>query len=313
MLRILSRRLATAVPLVILVSALTFVFVSAEPDNLVRKLLPTAGTTQQISQLRRQLGLDRPVYVQYWDWLSHAVRGDLGTGWVTHEPVLQTIVSGLPVTLSLVVGSVIAFLGVGVGLGVLSAVRGGFLGRAVDSVTLVAYALPGFWLGALLITVFAVKLHVLPAIGYVSFSQSPAEWARSLVLPIAALTLSSVALVAKQTREAMIDALSSEHVRMAWANGLPRRDIYFRLALKTAGGVIVTIGGLVAIALLLGTVFVEQVFAIPGLGSALVSATVNGDIPVVLGITVVFTLIIIVINLIVDLTYTALDPRVRTS
>jgi peptide/nickel transport system permease protein len=312
-LRVVIRRLLLALPLVFVVSALSFVLVSAQPGDASQSILGINASPAQYAALRHNLGLDLPLYQQYWRWLHHALEGDLGTSLFTNEAVTNMVSTRLPVTLSLVALSLLVIVVVGVTLGVTGAVRGGAAGRFVDGVSLVGFALPSFWVGAVLIGLFAVALHWLPAIGYVSLASSPSGWARSLVLPVAALAIHGVAVLAKQTREAMMDVLASEHVRMAWANGAPPRLIFFRLALKNASMRIVTVAGLQVVYLLGGTIFVEQVFALPGLGSALVAGATQGDLPVLQGITLLFTLIIVLINLLVDLTYTLLDPRVRTA
>jgi peptide/nickel transport system permease protein len=314
---VVGRRLALAIPLLLVVSALSFILVSATPGDPARTFATSSLTSGSVDQsayqaFRKKLGLDQPIYERYWVWLRQAAEGNLGRSW-TGESVTTVIRARFPVTLSLVLLSLFVITIVGVSLGVFGAVRGGVSGRFVDSVSLVGFALPGFWVGAMLISIFAVNLHWFPAVGYVPLTSSPTDWVRSLILPVAALALYSVAILAKQTREAMLDALSSEHVRMAWANGIPARRIYFQLSIKNAAPRIVTIVGLQAVGLLAGTLFIEQVFALPGLGSTIVSAASQGDLPIVQGITVFFTLIIVVINLAVDLSYSWLDPRVRTS
>lgn len=310
--RVVVRRLYLAVPLLFVVSALSFLLTSLAPTNVVDVLLPN-GTPAQWAALSHRLGLDQPIYEQYWHWLVHALGGNLGTSYTTGQGVKALIVQRFPVTLSLVVPTVVVMFVVGVGAGVVSAVRGGALGRLIDSLTLVGFSLPAFWLGAVLVSVFAVRIHLFPAIGYVSLAQSPGDWARSMVLPVCALSLLPIAVMARQTREAMMDVLASEHVRMAWANGIPPRVIFLKLALKNASMRAVTVGGLQVIGLLTGTVFVEQVFSLPGLGSGLDTAASTGDLPTTQGIVVFFTLLIVAINLGVDLLYTVLDPRVRTS
>jgi peptide/nickel transport system permease protein len=312
-LRVVARRLLLAVPLVFVVSALSFVLISAQPGDASQTILGVDATPAQYAALRHKLGLDLPVYQQYWQWLRHAVGGDLGRSLFTNDPVTKAVENRFPVTLSLIAASLLLIFVVGVTLGVVGAVRGGAIGRFVDGVSLLGFALPAFWVGAVLVSLFAVALHWFPAIGYVSLVSSPGNWARSLVLPVVALAIHGVAVLAKQTREAMMDVLASEHVRMAWANGIPPGLIFFRLALKNASMRFVTVAGLQVVYLLGGTIFVEQVFAMPGLGSALVAAAGQGDLPVLQGITLLFTLIIVLINLVVDLTYTLLDPRVRTS
>jgi peptide/nickel transport system permease protein len=310
--RVVARRLLLAVPLLFVVSALSFVLVSLTPGNAAQQILGPEASPATYQNLRHELGLDLPLYEQYWRWVKHAASGNLGSSVITGEHVTKTIGDRFPVTLSLVFGSLLLIALVGVGLGVLSAVRGGVLGRVVDGLSLVGFALPAFWVGAVLIALFAVRLHWFPAVGYVPFGESPSLWLRSLVLPVVALALHGVAVLAKQTREAMLDVLASEHIRMASANGIPPRFI-FLLGLKNAAMRVVTIVGLQTVGLLGGTLFVEQVFALPGLGYVLVNATLQHDLPMVQGITVFFTVIIVLVNLLVDLTYTWLDPRVRTS
>src|SRR5581483_1180340 len=182
-----------------------------------------------------------------------------------------------------------------------------------DALALAGYSVPAFWIGAELIVLFAVKLTWFPATGYVPVSHSPVDWLRSLVLPVAALSLYGIAAVARQTREAMLDVLASEHIRMARANGLPARSILFRHALRNASVPVVTVLGVVAVGLLGGTIFVENVFALPGLGVLVVNASLQGDLPVVQGVAVFFTLVVIVVNLAIDLAYTWLNPRVRVA
>jgi peptide/nickel transport system permease protein len=309
--RIVARRIALAVPLLFVVSALSFVLLSLAPGDAANQILGPHATPQQYAALRHQLGLNLPVYEQYWRWLRNALTGNLGTSLTTGQTVIQAIWQHLPVTLSLFVGSLLVTIVVGVGLGVLSAIRGGVLGRFADVLSLIGFALPAFWVGAELIALFAVKLTWFPASGYISPAQSVLAWLRSLVLPVLALSLYGIAVTARQAREAMLGALASEHVRMAWANGLPARSIFFRHALRNASIPVVTVLGLVAVALVGGTVFVENVFSLPGLGSLVVNAAGQGDLPTVQGVAVFFTLVVVLVNLVIDLFYIWLNPRVR--
>jgi peptide/nickel transport system permease protein len=310
-LRVVARRCVLAVPLLFVVSALTFILVSLTPGNAAEEILGTSATPDQYAALDSALGLNLPLYDQYWTWLRHALTGDLGQSVFTGQPVAQAIGQRLPVTLSLLVGALLVSLVIGVGLGVLSALRCVVTGRAVDVLALIGFSLPAFWVGAELIVVFAVWRDWFPATGYVSFSDSPAEWLRSLVLPVVALSLYGIAATAKQTREAMLDVLGSEYIRMARANGISGRAIVVRHALRNASVRVVTVLGLQAVGLLGGTVLVENVFALPGLGSLMVNAATQHDLPVVAGMVVYFTLIVVVINLLVDLAYVWLNPRVR--
>lgn len=296
--------------LILVVSAISFVLMSLTPGDAARELLGPQGTQQQYVALRRSLGLNLPLYEQYWRWLRRATTGDLGTS-IGGLRVAAQIGSRLPVTLSLVIGSLLVSLVIGTGLGMVGAVRRGAVDRVFDAMSLIGFAVPSFWAGAVLIVVFAVDLKLLPATGYTPISQSVSGWIESLVLPVLALSLVMIAAIAKQTRDAMLDVLESEHIKAAWASGLSPATIYLRHGLKSAGMRIATITGVLAVGLLGGTVVVEVVFALPGLGSLLVTATATHDLPVVQGVVVVLTALIVAINLLVDLTYAALNPRVR--
>ncbi len=311
--RVVTRRLVLAVPLLFIVSALSFLLLSLTPGDAAQQILGIRATPSSLAALRQQLGLNLSLPAQYWRWLTHATHGDLGTSVYTGQPVSKSITERLPVSLSLIVSSLVVMSIVGVSLGVFSAFRGGVAGRSMDALALLGFALPSFWVGAIMIEFFAVRFHVFPAVGYVPLATSAGEWLRSLALPVFALAIGGVATIAKQTREAMLDVLASEHIRMAWANGIPARRIYFRYALRNVGTRVLTIMGLLIVALLGGTVFVETVFALPGMGSLAATAANQQDVPVVQGVVVIFTLIIVIVNLITDIAYTWLDPRVRTS
>jgi peptide/nickel transport system permease protein len=305
------RRLLLALPLLFVVSALSFVLVSLTPGDAARAILGPTAPPEAYPKLRHELGLDLPLYAQYWRWLKKAAHGDLGVSLFTSESVTHAIDARLPVTLSLITGALLVSVVVGVGLGVFSAARGGAAGRFVDAFALGGFALPSFWVGAVLIALFAVDVRWFPATGYVTLAQSPKRWFLSLVLPVIALALQGVAAIAKQTREAMLDALGSEYIRMARASGVSPASILFRHALKNAAMRVVTLLGLQAVGLLSGTVLVESVFALPGLGGLAVNSSIQHDLPTVQGIVVYFTVIVVVINLVIDLAYSSLNPRVR--
>jgi peptide/nickel transport system permease protein len=311
--RVVVRRLLLAIPLLFAVSILSFLLLSLAPGNAALEILGNAATPARVRAVERQLGLNLPLWTQYWHWLLHALQGDLGTSIFSGEPVTQAIVQRLPVTLSLIIGGLIVMPGIGITLGVYSAVHGGAVGRFVDGFALVGFALPSFWLGAILIEFFAVKLHLFPAVGYVPIATSPSQWLRSITLPVIALSVGGIAGFSKYAREAMLEVLASEHIRMARADGIPKRWIYFRYALKNTGLRMLTLIGLLLIGLLGGTAFIETIFALPGLGAYAVQGAQRQDVPVVEGVTVFFTLLIILINLVTDLAYTWLDPRVRSS
>jgi peptide/nickel transport system permease protein len=311
-LQLIARRLALSVPLLFVASALSFVLVSLTPGDAASSILGANATPERLEQLREQLGLDRSLPEQYAGWLSGAVRGDMGTSLTSGEAVVDSLTARLPVTAALICGALVVAGALGIALGLVSARRGGRLGRAVDLASLVGLALPTFWFGLVLVSAFAVATPLFPATGYVALAEGPVQWARSLVLPVVTLSVGAVAFVAKQTRDSMLDVGDREFVRALRARGVPERAV-LRHALRNACIPVVTVLGLMVIGLLSGTVLAESVFALPGLGSLVVQATAQNDVPLVQGIVVSFTAIVIVVNLLVDVSYGVLNPKVRTS
>lgn len=313
MIRLLARWLVTSVLLLFVVSALTFVLTAIAPGDAARTILGMNGTQEQYEALRLQLGLDDPLPVRYWEWLSGALRGDLGVSIYSQQSVSEIIGSRLGTTFSLVFGGLLFSAVIGIALGVASARGRGPLSRATDVISLVGASIPNFWLGFILVSIFAVALPWLPATGYVDLATSPVEWARSLVLPVITLGVGGVAVIAKQTRDAMSKQLSLEYVNAMRAQGLSERSIVFRHVLKNAAIPITTVLGLMFTGLFSGTVLVENVFALPGLGGLVVQATTAHDIPIVQGVALVFAFFVVVTNLAVDLIYGLLNPRARIS
>jgi len=312
MVRLLLRRLALSVVLIVLVPSITFFLEAITPGNVASLLLGTNATQQEVQQLSARLGLSLPLYDQYWHWLTQLFTGNLGTSYLNGQQVSAMIGQRLPVTLSILVGSLILASVLGVGLGVLSATRGRAIARIVDVGSVIGIAAPSFWIAIALVLIFAVKLRLLPAIGYVAINASPEQWLRSLILPWIALGLGLMTFIAKQTRDQMLSVLNRDFIRTLRANGVSERSVIFRHALRNAGIPVVTMIGLSFVGALSGAVFVEQVFVLPGLGSALVLAATTHDLPVLEGVSVVFTIMVVVVSLVTDLLYAALDPRIRS-
>ncbi|WP_242882358.1 ABC transporter permease [Actinomadura litoris] len=311
--RILMRRLLLSVPLLFVASAVVFVLQSLIPGDAARQLAGLQATRGDVLRLQRQLHLDEPVWEQYWHWLGGVLHGSLGTSLTNREPVTAALGARLPVTLSLVLGATLLATVLGVVLGVLAGRAGSFAGRVIDLLSVGGLAIPGFWLGLLLISLVSVRLGLLPATGYVRFTDSPNGWAESLLLPVTALALSGVTAVAKQTREAMLDVLRRPYIDNLRANGVPERRVVFRHALRGAAIPICTMSSILMVGALGGSVVIEQVFGLPGLGSLAVSATGSKDIPVIQGVAVYFTLLVVAANLLTDIAYLLIDPRVRAS
>lgn len=311
MLRLIIHRLLWSIPLIFVVTFLTFFLNALAPGDLAQTMLQGEGTPEQVAELRAKLGLDQPLPVQYGAWVGQALQGNLGVSAFTGENVTDLLNSRIGVTLSIMAGVFIVCLIAGVSLGVLSALRGGFVGRFIDVLSLGGMIFPSFWVSLVFISVFAVSLGWFPATGYTPFADSPSMWLAGLVLPVLAVALHSITSIAKQTRDSMSDVMARDFIRGLRASGLPSGSIIFKHALRNASLPLVTVMGLVMVGAISGTVFVERVFVLPGMGSLAVQATQQFDIQLLQGVTLYFTLLTIIINLVVDLSYGWLNPKVR--
>lgn len=310
---VLLRRILLAIPLIIVVSMVMFVLASLVPGDQARTILGENASPQQVEALREQLGLNLPLYQQYANWALSAARGDFGASIFSGQSVVSVVATRLPVTLSLMVLSTALIAVVGGALGLFSALRGGWFGRFLDAASLVGLAVPSFAIAILLLSLFAVALPVFPATGYVSLEESVVGWLWALVLPTIALSLGGTTLVAKQMRDSVKGVLERDYIRAMRANGIRPGSILFRHVLKNASIPAVTILGMGIIAALTGSVFVENVFVLPGLGTLATQATLNHDLPVLLGLGVFFTVMVVIVNLVVDLLYGVLNPKVRVA
>lgn len=314
MIRAVVRWLASSVVLLFAVTVLTFVLAALAPGDAAKAILAgqsTGYTEEQYQQMRHQLGIDQPLPVQYWNWLNGLLHGSLGADPFSGESIAQALAGRLGPSLSIIVGTVVVSAVVGVGLGVLGAVRGGRGGRFARVLSLLGLAAPNFWLALVLVELFAVRIALFPATGYTPFADGPAAWLRSLVLPVAALAIGGAAFVARQTHDAMTDVLSRPFVTALRAHGLPRRSIILKHALRNAAIPVVTLLGLLFVSLLGGSVLIENVFTVPGLGQQAVVASGTHNLPMIEGVAFCFTVIVVVVNLVVDVSYRLLDPRVR--
>ncbi|MDW3215271.1 MAG: ABC transporter permease [Ilumatobacteraceae bacterium] len=310
--RAVVRRLLALIPLLLVVSFIVFSLLLLTPGDPAITLAGDNPTPEQIAEIRSQLGLDDPIIVQYGRWVSDAVRGDLGTSLYSSASVTDAIWSRLPVTLSLTGAAIIFSVMVAVPLGLLAARRpGGVIDHASTGVATIGIALPSFWIGMVLIIVFALRLGWFPPVGYVSFGDDPLEWARHMVLPAIALGTAGAAETTRQLRGAMLDVLDSDYVRTARSKGMRGGTVLYKHALKNAGSPVLTVLGLQVTFLLGGSVIIEQMFAIPGLGSLAITAVLARDIPMIQGVVLVAVVVSVGINLLVDLAYAWLNPKVR--
>lgn len=312
MLSLVMRRLLLAIPILFLTSTITFVLGALVPGDAARAIAGIGATPEAYQRVFEQLNLDRPLWEQYAIYMGGVVRGDLGSSLFSAEPVTQTLAARVPVTLAVIVGATLLSTFVGVVLGTLSARIGGAVARVIDFFSLIGSALPNFWLALVLVEAFAIAIPLLPATGFVPFGDSPTAWAASLVLPVVALSIGGVAHIAKITRDAVGTSLDQDYIRTLRAAGIGERALLWRHALKNSGVPIVTVVGLGFVSALIGSLFVENVFALPGLGSLINQATIQGDIPVIQGVALAYAAVVIVINLLVDLSYGFLNPKLVT-
>ncbi|MFI1391232.1 ABC transporter permease [Streptomyces griseoaurantiacus] len=313
MLRLIGNRIATSIPLLLIVTLIVFVLQAFVPGDAARTILGENANPQTVAALRDQLGLNEPLVSRYGDWLAGALHGDLGTSIISGVDVMSSLDTRLGVTLSLLVPSMLLSAVAGIALGFASAVRGGFLGRVIDVVSLLGFALPSFWIALLLVAALAERANLLPATGYTPFAESPGDWLRSIVLPVIVLSLHGITAVAKQTRDSVAEVLEADYVRFLRANGVGTTSLLLRHVLRNAAIPVVTSLGLVSIGMLSGAVFIENVFVLPGLGTLATQATLDHDVPVILGVGVVLTLAVIVVNLLIDIAYGLLNPKVRAA
>jgi len=309
------RRLAAMVPLLLLISFAVFALVLLIPGDPARTLAGGVhATPEAINQIRHQLHFDEPLVQQYWRWLTHTLRGDLGTPLFQAGSVSSGIGSRFPVTLTLAVGGMVISVLLGVPAGVLAGTRpGSLVDRFATLGSSLGIAVPDFWLAMILVVLFAVGLHALPAIGYTSFSQGPVTWFRHLILPWIALGLAGAATLARQVRGSLIDVLDQDYIRTARAMGIAEREVIGKLALKNALTPAVTILGIQFAYLLGGTFIIENIFSIPGMGTYMLQAIDAKDLPIIQGVVLVTAVIFVVVNLVVDVVYAFLNPKVRIS
>jgi peptide/nickel transport system permease protein len=310
--RIVLQRLGILVPTVLLASFVVFLLIQLVPGDPAISILGEQASQEQLAQLREDLGLNDPVVVQYVRWLGDAVQLDLGKSISTREGVIEGIRRTLPVTLQIVVFALLVSAAVGIPAGVIAARRANSAGdQILTSLSSLGIAMPSFWLGLILVSVFALQLDLLPATGFVRLTEDPVESLKHTVLPAFAIGIVGAAEVMRQLRGVMIEVLASDHVRTLRAKGLPVRSIVWRHALKNSAVPLATILGLQVNRFLGATVVIEAVFGIGGLGTLVVNATQKQDFPVVQGVVLTMVVIVIVVNLVVDISYRLIDPRIR--
>lgn len=316
MLKYIAGRLVLLVPVLLGISIVTFALIRLAPGDAVLIALgaDARATPEQVAAIRRAYGLDQPVPVQYARWLGRVVQGDLGKSIRTGRTIRQELALRLPVTIELTILAAILGTIPALVFGTLAAIRrNSGLDYAATVSTLVGISVPNFLLATLLVLVFSLWLRWLPPLGYVELARNPAQNLRNMVLPALSLGLPLTAILMRMTRSSVLEALGQEHVRVARAKGLRERRVILRHVLPNAAIPIITVAGIQIARLLGGTVIVETIFGLPGIGRYIFEAIGTRDYPVVQGVTLVIAVLFVLVSLVVDILYAVVDPRLRAT
>lgn len=314
MLKLIGRRLLAMLPLLILVSMLAFGLLYLVPGDPATTLAGENPAPGQVEALREELGMDRSLPAQYVNWASDAAKGEFGDSLFSRTPVKELIFDRLPATFSLTIAAVVVAVVLGMSLGLLAVLgRGGVLDRLVTAIATLGVAVPSFWLGLMLIIFFALNRSWFPALGYTPFTEDPVDWLRHITLPAITLGVGPAAEIARQLRASLLDALGNDYIRTARAKGVRRAPVLLKHALKNAGVPAVTVIGVQFSFLLGGSVIVEQIFGIPGVGSLAVSSVLSRDVPVIQGVVLLSAVGVLICNLVVDMSYGYFNPKVRAA
>jgi peptide/nickel transport system permease protein len=312
MLAYIIRRLASTVLVMGIVAVFVFLLLHLSPGDPAAIIAGDNATAEQIAGIRQRLGLNDPLPIQFFRWVFAVLQGDLGISIFSNEPVAKLISQRIEPTLSLALSTLFVAVTLAVTFGVLAAWKvGSWIDRSLMVISVIGFSVPVFVVGYLLIYVFSINLRWLPVQGYSPIEQGLWPWMERLILPSIALGLAYVALIARITRTSMLEVLAEDYIRTAKAKGVATRSMLLKHALKNAGVPIVTVIGIGVALLIGGVVITETVFNIPGIGRLVVDAISKRDYPIIQGVILIFSGVYVVVNLLVDLSYTLLDPRIR--
>ncbi|MBM4589037.1 ABC transporter permease subunit [Rhodococcus hoagii] len=312
MLRYAGRRLLAAIPLLLVVPFLIFVLIDLAPGDPAVILAGEDATPERLAELRTTLNLDQNVFVRYLDWVGSVLRGDLGVSLLSNQSVADLLLRRMATTLSLVGFAMVLAVVIGLVLGVLGSLRaGGVVDRAINVIASIAIAIPAFWFGLVLVSLFAVSNQIFPAFGYVPLSDGVVPWFQHLVLPGVALALLPAAEVTLQLRSALGQVMGSDYILNAKARGLGTASVVLKHGLKNACIPVVTVLGFRVAEVLGGAVTIEIIYSMPGMGSLAVNSVQNHDVPVLLGFVLFTTCVVVLVNLLVDISYGYFNPKVR--
>jgi peptide/nickel transport system permease protein len=309
---ILVHRLLGALPILSLVSLITFAMIHLIPGDPAAAIAGMSATQEQIANIRRDLGLNEPLLTQLWHWYANLLRGDLGRSLLLGQPVIQATMQRLPVTLALSAYALLLTLVIGLLSGIVAALRQNtWIDQLAMTLAMLGISLPSFYIGLLMIIIFAVDLRWLPTGGYIALTDNPIGWLATSTMPAVSLALLLAGLLARITRSTMLEVLRQDYIRTARAKGLPERTVVMKHALANALIPITTVVGIIVSLLISGSVVVETLFSIPGIGQLLTQAVLNRDYPMVQGGLLITTALLVLVNIVVDVCYALLDPRVR--
>lgn len=316
MISYLVRRFIQSLVVLVIVSILVFVAMRLLPGDPIRMIITASNTEsfteEQITQVRHEYGLDRPMFIQYFDWVGGFLRGDMGDSILQKVPVSDEVVRRIPITFHLGILAFIIGLLIGIPVGIIGAVRRAtWLDTLVTTLSNLGITVPIFWLGILLMYLFGLYLNWLPVMGYTSPFTDFWLSTKQLIMPVFCLAVFPIASTARQTRSSMLDVMHQDYIRTAWAKGVKEQAVIMRHALKNGLIPIVTLAGMGVPMIVGGTVLIETVFNIPGMGRLAVTSVLNQDYPYVQGIVLIVSAAVLVVNLIVELVYGWLDPRIR--
>ena len=310
--RVLIERLASAIPIMLIVSLVTFALIHLIPGDPAVAMAGMSATAEQVANIRKDLGLDRPLPDQLVHWYAALARGDLGRSLLLGQPVLSVMAARLPVTLALSAYALLLTLLFGMLSGIVAALRQNtWVDQTAMVLSMIGISVPNFYLALLMIVLFAVQLHWLPSGGYVALTADPIGWLRTSTMPAVAQALLLAGLLARITRSTMLEVLRQDYIRTAKAKGLPASRVVLKHALANALIPIATVVGIVVSLLISGSVVTETMFSIPGVGQVLTQAVLNRDYPMVQGGLLITTALLVGVNILVDVCYAFLDPRVR--
>lgn len=312
MINAIIRKIVLMIPLLLIVSMLMFLVVNLLPGNAADMMLES-GSLEQKARLEAKYGLDQPIYVQYYNWVTNFLRGDMGKSILSGQAVTKRIAERLPTTLELILFSMTLAILVGIPAGVISAVkRNTLLDYTLSTISMAGIAVPSFWLGILMILLLSVKLNILPASGYASFSSNPVKNLTSMIMPSVCLAVTLAAPITRQTRSAMLDTLSQDYILTAQSKGLRPSKVILKHALRNALVPVIT-AITSQIGKMIGGVFViETLFLLPGMGKSMVDAIFQRDYPIIMATAMVVVSSVMVINLLTDIVNIIIDPRIRS-